>query len=330
MERKMPEICNLCPRNCGVGRFCGKGEKLKVARAALHFWEEPCISGTAGSGAVFFSGCNLKCIFCQNEKIRDGLVGKEITEERLSDIFLKLQDKGANNINLVTAGHFLPKVIEALEDAKNRGLEIPIVYNTSSYEKVEAIRELDGLVDIYLPDLKYVSSRLSGDFSKAADYFEVATRAIEEMVRQTGELEFYIKKNASLDQQLGLWESEDLMDAATYNECADELMDEGKEVLMKKGTIVRHLLLPGCAEDSKAVIRYLYDTYGDGIFISIMNQYTPMPQVAGHPSLARKVTDTEYNEVLDFALDLGVENAFMQEGDVAKESFIPDFDCEGV
>ena len=185
---------------------------------------------TAGSGAVFFSGCNLKCIFCQNEKIRDGLVGKEITEERLSDIFLKLQDKGANNINLVTAGHFLPKVIGALEDAKNRGLEIPIVYNTSSYEKVEAIRELDGLVDVYLPDMKYVSSRLSGDYSKAADYFEVATRAIEEMVRQTGELEFYIKKNASLDQQLGLWESEDLMDAATYNECADELMDEGKEV----------------------------------------------------------------------------------------------------
>lgn len=330
MERKMPEICNLCPRNCGVGRFCGKGEKLKVARAALHFWEEPCISGTAGSGAVFFSGCNLKCIFCQNEKIRDGLVGKEITEERLSDIFLELQDKGANNINLVTAGHFLPKVIEALEDAKNRGLEIPIVYNTSSYEKVEAIRELDGLVDVYLPDLKYVSSRLSGDFSKAADYFEVASRVIEEMVRQTGEPEFFVKKTAKLDKQLGLWESDDVMDAATYNECADELMDEGREVLMKKGTIVRHLLLPGCADDSKAVIKYLYDTYGDGIFISIMNQYTPMPQVVGHPSLARKVTDTEYNAVLDFALDLGVENAFMQEGDVAKESFIPDFDCEGV
>lgn len=265
----MPEICNLCHRNCGVGRFCGKGEKLKVARAALHFWEEPCISGTAGSGAVFFSGCNLKCIFCQNEKIRDGLVGKEITEERLSDIFLELQEKGANNINLVTAGHFLPKVIEALEDAKNRGLEIPIVYNTSSYEKVEAIRELDGLVDVYLPDLKYVSSRLSGDFSKAADYFEVASRAIEEMVRQTGEPEFYVKKSAKLDKQLGLWESDDVMDAATYNECADELMDEGREVLMKKGTIVRHLLLPGCADDSKAVIKYLYDTYAT-VFLPVL------------------------------------------------------------
>ncbi|MQN01274.1 MAG: radical SAM protein [bacterium LCO1.1] len=324
------EICTLCPRNCGMGRFCGRGENLKVARAALHFWEEPCISGTTGSGAVFFSGCNLKCIFCQNEKIRDGLVGREISVERLSDIFLELQEKGANNINLVTAGHFLPQVVPALEDAKNRGLVVPIVYNTSSYEKVAQIRELDGLVDIYLPDFKYVSSRLSGDFSKAPDYFEVAENAVDEMVRQTGAPAFFVKKKARLDQQLGLWESEDTMDAATYNECAEEIMDEGREVLMKKGTIVRHLLLPGCADDSKNVIKYLYQTYGDSIFLSIMNQYTPMPQVSGHPTLSRKVTENEYNEVLDYALDLGIENAFMQEGDVAKESFIPDFDCEGV
>lgn len=303
---------------------------IRVARAALHFWEEPCISGTAGSGAVFFSGCNLGCVFCQNYAISRGHVGKNITVQRLSDIFLELQDKGANNINLVTAGHFLPVVIDALEDAKNRGLSIPIVYNTSSYEKVEAIRDLDGLVDIYLPDLKYVSSRLSGDFSKAPDYFEVASKAIEEMVRQTGEPEFFVKKKASLNQQMSLWESEDVMDAATYNECADDLMGEGREVLMKRGTIVRHLLLPGCTEDSKAVVKYLYETYGDSIFISIMNQYTPMPQVAGHPLLSRKVTDDEYNEVLDYAIDSGIENAFMQEGDVAEESFIPDFDCEGL
>ncbi len=302
---------------------------IRVARAALHFWEEPCISGTAGSGAVFFSGCNLGCVFCQNYAISRGHVGKNITVQRLSDIFLELQDKGANNINLVTAGHFLPMVIDALEDAKNRGLSIPIVYNTSSYERVQAIRDLDGLVDIYLPDLKYVSSRLSGDFSKAPDYFEVASKAIEEMVRQTGEPEFFVKKKASLNQQMSLWESEDVMDAATYNECADDLMSEGKEVLMKRGTIVRHLLLPGCTEDSKAVVKYLYGTYGDSIFISIMNQYTPMPQVAGHPLLSRKVTDDEYNDVLDYAIDLGIENAFMQEGDVAEESFIPDFDCEG-
>ena len=303
---------------------------IRVARAALHFWEEPCISGTAGSGAVFFSGCNLGCVFCQNYAISRGHVGKNITVQRLSDIFLELQGKGANNINLVTAGHFLPMVIDALEDAKNRGLSIPIVYNTSSYEKVEAIRDLDGLVDIYLPDLKYVSSRLSGDFSKAPDYFEVASKAIEEMVRQTGEPEFFVKKKASLNQQISLWEAEDVMDAATYNECADDLMSEGREVLMKRGTIVRHLLLPGCTEDSRAVVKYLYDTYGDSIFISIMNQYTPMPQVAGHPLLSRKVTDDEYNEVLDYAIDSGIENAFMQEGDVAEESFIPDFDCEGL
>lgn len=303
---------------------------IRVARAALHFWEEPCISGTAGSGAVFFSGCNLGCVFCQNYAISRGHVGKNITVQRLSDIFLELQGKGANNINLVTAGHFLPVVIDALEDAKNRGLSIPIVYNTSSYEKVEAIRDLDGLVDIYLPDLKYVSSRLSGDFSKAPDYFEVASKAIEEMVRQTGEPEFFVKKKASLNQQMSLWESEDVMDAATYNECADDLMSEGREVLMKRGTIVRHLLLPGCTEDSKAVVKYLYETYGDSIFISIMNQYTPMPQVAGHPLLSRKVTDDEYNEVLDYAIDSGIENAFMQEGDVAEESFIPNFDCEGL
>lgn len=303
---------------------------IRVARAALHFWEEPCISGTAGSGAVFFSGCNLGCVFCQNYAISRGHVGKNITVQRLSDIFLELQGKGANNINLVTAGHFLPMVIDALEDAKNRGLSIPIVYNTSSYERVQAIRDLDGLVDIYLPDLKYVSSRLSGDFSKAPDYFEVASKAIEEMVRQTGEPEFFVKKKASLNQQMSLWESEDVMDAATYNECADDLMSEGREVLMKRGTIVRHLLLPGCTEDSKAIVKYLYETYRDSIFISIMNQYTPMPQVAGHPLLSRKVTDDEYNDVLDYAIDLGIENAFMQEGDVAEESFIPDFDCEGV
>ena len=303
---------------------------IRVARAALHFWEEPCISGTAGSGAVFFSGCNLGCVFCQNYAISRGHVGKNITVQRLSDIFLELQGKGANNINLVTAGHFLPVVIDALEDAKNRGLSIPIVYNTSSYEKVEAIRDLDGLVDIYLPDLKYVSSRLSGDFSKAPDYFEVASKAIEEMVRQTGEPEFFVKKKASLNQQMSLWESEDVMDAATYNECADDLMSEGREVLMKRGTIVRHLLLPGCTEDSKAVVKYLYETYGDSIFISIMNQYTPMPQVSEHPLLSRKVTDDEYNEVLDYAIDSGIENAFMQEGDVAEESFIPNFDCEGL
>lgn len=304
---------------------------IRVARAALHFWEEPCISGTAGSGAVFFCGCNLQCVFCQNEKISRGRVGKNITVQRLADIFLELQDQGANNINLVTAGHFIDQTIEALEYAKSRGLVIPIVYNTSSYEKVENIRKLDGLIDIYLPDMKFMSNRISSEFTKASDYFEVASQAIEEMVCQTGSPEFYVKKKASLDQQLSLWESENLIDAEEYNECADDLMSDGKEVLMKHGTIVRHLLLPGCTEDSKDIIKYLYDKYGNDIFLSIMNQYTPMSQVADHPLLSRKVTDKEYNEVLDYAIDLGIENAFMQEGDVAEESFIPDFDkCTGV
>lgn len=322
--------CYLCPRNCGAGRFCGKGAEIKAARAALHYWEEPCISGTSGSGAVFFSGCALRCVYCQNEKIRDGVTGKNISTERLADIFLELQDKGANNINLVTAGHYEPQVAEALRDAKSRGLCVPVIYNTSSYEKAEAIRELEGLIDVYLPDLKYVSSRLSADYSKAPDYFKVASEAIREMVRQTGRPEFYVKKKATLDRQLSLWESESLLDAAEYNECADELMDEGKEVLIRRGTIVRHLLLPGCSGDSMAVIKYLYETYGDDIYISIMNQYTPMPQVKDHPLLSHRVTQEEYDSVLDYAIGLGIENAFMQEGGVAEESFIPEFDCEGV
>lgn len=304
---------------------------IRVARAALHYWEEPCISGTAGSGAVFFCGCNLQCVFCQNEKISRGRVGKNITVQRLSDIFLELQDHGANNINLVTAGHFADQVTEALEDARSNGLVIPVVYNTSSYESLETIRKFDGLVDIYLPDMKFMSSGLSGEFTRAPDYFEVASQAIAEMVRQTGEPEFFVKKRASLDQQLSLWESENLMDAEEYNECADDLMADGREVLMRHGTIVRHLLLPGCSADSKHIIKYLYHTYGNDIFLSIMNQYTPMPQTVENPQLSRRVTDEEYNDVLDYALDLGVENAFMQEGDVAEESFIPDFDkCEGV
>lgn len=303
---------------------------IRVARAALHYWEEPCISGTAGSGAVFFCGCNLQCVFCQNAKISRGLTGKAITVERLSDIFLELQDKGANNINLVTAGHYAWQVVDALEKAKNRGLAIPIVYNTSSYEPVDTIRSLDGLIDIYLPDMKFKSSILSGKYTRHEDYFDVASKAIDEMVRQTGESAFFIKKHDSLNQQLSMWASEDIMTAGEYNECADDLMESGHEVLMKRGTIVRHLLLPGCSDDSIDIIRYLYDSYGDSIYLSIMNQYTPMQQVSDDPLLSRKVTDDEYNRVLDFAIDLGIENAFMQEGDVAEESFIPDFDNEGV
>ncbi len=300
---KMKKECALCPRNCAVDRengekgICGQTNEVKVARAALHYWEEPCISGEAGSGTVFFSGCSLHCVFCQNEQIANGTVGKVITVERLAEIFLELQEKGANNINLVTPGHFIPQIKEALLMAKKRGLFLPIVYNTSSYENVEAIRSLEGLVDIYLPDFKYMDSTLSKKYSHAKDYAAVAKAAIAEMVRQTGSPFF------------------------------DE---KGEEGLIKRGTIVRHLTLPECMEDSKAIIRYLYETYGNQIYISIMNQFTPLSNVAAYPELNRRITEAEYEELVDYAIELGVEQGFIQEGETAEESFIPDFDCEGV
>lgn len=302
----MADKCNGCPRNCNVDReeekkgYCGQTNKIFVARAALHMWEEPCISGKEGSGAVFFCGCNLRCIFCQNHKIALGkeatgeAVGKEISIERLKDIFLELQEKGANNINLVTGTHYIPQIAVALKLAKQNGLRIPVVYNTGGYEKVESLRCLEGLVDIYLPDMKYVSKKLSKEYSNAEDYFEVVKDAIEEMVRQVGE--------------------------ATFDERG----------YMKKGVIVRHLVLPGSTKDSRAVLDYLWDTYGNKIYISIMNQYTPMEQIKNHPLLSRKVTKREYAKVIDYALSLGWENAFIQEGETAKESFIPGFNHEGV
>lgn len=296
----MLKDCYLCPRNCGVDRlagqkgFCGVDAGSMVARAALHMWEEPCISGKEGSGAVFFSGCSLGCVFCQNRTISKGQSGKVITVERLAELFLDLQGQKANNINLVTAGHFLPQVREALILAKEQGLTIPVVYNSSGYEKAEMLWYLDGLVDIYLPDLKYLEADLAGKYSHAKDYPEVAMKALEEMVRQVGTPEF----------------------------------DE--RGMMKKGVIVRHLLLPGHVRNSKKVLEYLYGTYGDQIYISLMNQYTPMPAMKDDPQLSRKVTDREYDRLLDHAISLGVTNCFIQEGETAKESFIPEFNGEGV
>lgn len=315
--------CTLCPRNCHADRtmaasnvsgksgICGVGVRPVVARAALHMWEEPCISGTEGSGTVFFSGCNLGCVFCQNhdiaqKRIGKEIAGKEITIERLAEIFLELQDKRANNINLVTPTHYVPQIADALIRAKNNGLTIPIVYNTGSYEKVSALRMLDGLIDVYLPDLKYFSADISRKYSHAADYFEKASPAIHEMVRQTGVPLFHSKSGT-------------LLSAEQYDD----------EALICKGTVVRHLLLPGCLSDSKKVIQYLHDTFGNQIFISIMNQYTPLSHVADIPELNRKVTNAEYEALVDFAIDIGVENGFIQEGDVAAESFIPDFDATG-
>lgn len=295
--------CRLCPRDCGANRgagevgVCGQTNMVKAARAALHYWEEPCISGTAGSGTVFFSGCALHCVFCQNKKIADGTAGKYITEERLAEIFLELQAKGANNINLVTPGHFVPQIAEALRQAKRLGLFLPVVYNTGSYEYACTLRQMEGLVDIYLPDFKYMDAGLAKRYSHAADYSDVAKAAIAEMVRQTGRAVF---------------------------ESGDE------NGLMRRGTIVRHLVLPGCVEDSKAVIRYLYETYGNTVYISIMNQFTPMPGLSGYPEINRRVTEAEYEEAVNYAVSLGVECGFIQEGETAKESFIPTFDGEGV
>lgn len=295
--------CDLCPRKCLVDRkkgekgICGQTENLKVARAALHFWEEPCISGDAGSGAVFFSGCPLHCVFCQNENIANGTVGKEISLERLVDIFLELQEKGANNINLVTPGHFVPQIVKALDQAKKEGLTLPVVYNTSSYETVDTIRMLDGYVDIYLPDFKYMSPVLSKKYSHAPDYAQVAKAAIAEMVRQTGKAVF---------------------------------VNGDEDNLILRGTIVRHLTLPGCMEDSMQILKYLHETYGDTIYISIMNQFTPLSNLEKYPELNRKITDEEYETLVDYAIEIGIENGFIQEGDTAEESFIPAFDCEGV
>lgn len=285
--------CNICPRNCNIDRtktkgYCNAKDKMVVARFSLHEWEEPLISGENGSGTIFFSGCNLKCIYCQNYKISGELHGKEISIDEFSDICLKLQDKGAHNINIVTGTHFLPLIRDGIVKARENGLSIPIVYNTSSYEKVEALKELDGLVDIYLPDLKYYDDNLGKKYSSCDNYFEIATKAIDEMYRQVGK--FIIKDD-----------------------------------LMKKGMIVRHLMLPGHLDDSKKIIKYLYDKYKDNIYISIMNQYTPVRKTE-YDNLNKTIDDEEYNELIDYALSLGIKNAFIQEGETMKESFIPDFD----
>jgi putative pyruvate formate lyase activating enzyme len=265
-----------------------------VARAALHMWEEPCISGEKGSGTVFFSGCAMGCVYCQNHNIAIGAAGKEITVNRLSEIFLELQAKEANNINLVTPSHYVPQIVDAIIQAKEKGLHIPIVYNCSSYEKVETLKLLDGLIDIYLPDFKYMEDEIAIKYSNAKDYANYAKDAIAEMVRQTGEAQFN---------------------------------DDG---IMTKGVIVRHLTLPEYLEDSKKIIHYLYKTFGDTIYISIMNQFTPLDTVKNYPEINRKITDEEYEELVDYAIELGVENGFIQEGETATDSFIPEFNEEGV
>ena len=312
----MPEIantaCRLCPRSCGADRaggkkgYCGADDRVMVARAVLHMWEEPCISGTNGSGAVFFCGCPLHCVYCQNREISGGDGGAAVTVSELAEIFLKLQGQKAHNINLVTAGHYAPQAAEAVRLAKARGLSIPIVWNSSGYEKVETLRMLEGLVDIWLPDFKYMDPDLAARLSRAPDYPRVAAAALEEMAGQA--------------------------ERRAQKECdgkgvTEVFTDEG---IMKRGVIVRHLLLPGHVKQSKQVIGYLLRTYGDRIRISLMSQYTPVPAVANDPLLGRRVTRREYDRLVRHALDLGLEKGFIQERDVAEESFIPAFDGTGV
>lgn len=317
--------CNLCPRFCkadrGMGQrgYCGMEAEVTVARVAPHFWEEPCISGQKGSGTVFFSGCNLRCVYCQNHKIAAGRTGQRMTTEELVDAFLSLQEQGCHNINLVTPSHFVPQIREALLQSR---LEIPVVYNTSSYECVQTLRSMEGLVDIYLADLKYLDKDLAEKYSHAADYPETAKAAIAEMVRQVGGIEYeYLPEEELSGEPQAVGTGEECKPAKRIRN-ATEYPDGA---LMKRGVIVRHLLLPGQAEEAKQVLRYLYETYGDTVAVSILNQYTPLPHVAAYPELNRKVTDEEYEEVVEYALELGIGHGFLQEGQAASESFIPEF-----
>lgn len=288
--------CNLCPRNCNVDRYqtvgyCRSKEKIKLSLVSVHMYEEPFISGTNGSGTIFFTNCNLGCIFCQNKKIRDGY-GKEVTIKRFSDILLEQQSRKVHNINLVTPTHYVPLIRKGIIKAKNNGLSIPIIYNTSSYENVNTIKMMNGLVDIYLADLKYYDDKYAIKYSKAKDYFKYATKAINEMYEQVGKP---VIENS----------------------------------LLKRGLVVRILLLPGLKEDAKKLLKYLYETYQDNIYISIMNQYTPIEKYI-YNELNNKVLDEEYNDVINYACDLGITNAFIQEGETQSQSFIPNFNLENI
>lgn len=262
---------------------------ITIARASLHMWEEPCLSGNNGSGTIFFTGCNLKCIFCQNSEISTKQVGQKVSITEFANICLNLQKQGAHNINLVTPTHFVPLIIPGLKLAKKKGLKIPIIYNTSSYEKVETIKMLDGLIDIYLPDLKYYNDEYAIKYSNAPNYFEVATSAIDEMFKQVGTPQF------------------------------------DKNGIMTKGIIVRHLMMPSLKSDSKKIIHYLYKQYKNNVYISIMNQYTPTKIFNEYKELNNKIEENDYDEIINYALDIGIKKAFIQEGDTASESFIPDF-----
>ena len=287
--------CALCPRECGTDRlngktgFCGADGKIKIARSALHMWEEPCISGENGSGAVFFSHCTMKCVFCQNYKISRHGNGYYLTENGLAEEFLRLQGEGAHNINLVTPSHYVPEIIRALDIAKSCGMSLPVVYNCGGYESAKTLKMLDGYIDVYMPDMKYYSDKYAVKYSSAPGYFKICAAAIDEMLRQTGKNKF----------------------------------DENG--IMTRGVLVRHMLLPGLLLDSKRIMDYLHSAYGDDIYISIMSQYTPSGELERFPELNRKINPRAYSALVDYCAEIGITNAFVQDVYSSDEKFIPDF-----
>ena len=292
--------CRLCPRECNVNRnagekgFCAQTNLIKAGRAALHFWEEPCICDKNGSGAVFFSGCSLRCTYCQNFKLSRGKQGIELSEEKLADIYLNLQQEGANNINLVTAEHFAPQIRQSILLAREKGLILPVILNSSGYVNELCLEVLRDVIDIYLVDFKYMDEKMSHNYSMAKDYPCVAKKALQKMVEYAPNLIF------------------------------------NEKGLLQKGVIVRHLCLPGHSEDSKNVLEYVYKTYGNNVLLSIMSQYTPVNENKEFPNLNKALSEKEYDEILDFCIDIGIEEAFIQDGEAASESFIPEFNGQGI
>ena len=291
--------CNLCYRKCGVNRldgqlgYCKSSDKIKIALCSLHKWEEPCISGENGSGTVFFSNCNLSCVFCQNHDISQEGKGVEVTIERLSDIFIELQNKNANNINLVTPTHYVPQIIEAIKLAKEKGLSIPILYNTNGYDTIETLNLLNGFIDVYLPDFKYFNQKYALKYSKATNYSNNVLNTITEMVNQVGDPVF------------------------------------SEKGIIQKGVIVRHLMLPHLLFDTKKILDTLHEKFGDKIYISLMNQYTPMHKSNLYPEINKPLNPKMYDSMIDYALEIGIEKAFIQESGTNTTDFVPDFNLEG-
>lgn len=288
------ENCNVCPRKCGINRFketgfCRASGELKVARAFLHVWEEPCISGSRGSGAVFFSNCNLRCVFCQNHDISHGGKGKTLSIKRLSEIFMELQEKGAHNINLVTPTHYIPQIKEAIIMSKKEGLAIPIAYNSNGYESIDALRELEGLIDIFIPDLKYFNDKYAVKYSGAQNYFEIASKAVLEMIRQVG---------------------------------APVFDGEG---IMKRGVMIRHMMLPGLLFDSKKIVDWVAENLPSEVYFNIMSQYTPMYRAQEYPEINKRINKKHYEALVDYAITRGIENGFFQDVESATEDYVPDF-----